>query len=112
MQHVTHSSRNSAFNLGANAERNRTMSTYTIDVHADGSATVHVWTDDNFDLGYPTETATWDLHYASFADALRYTGGTRTSLYGQPIDVFVNGILIDRTGKPTTPEEREPRPQW
>ena len=88
------------------------MSTYTIEVHTDGTATVHVWTDDNFDLGYPTETATWDLHYTSFADALRYAGGTRTSLYGQPIDVVCNGMLIDRFGHPTTSEEREPQFQW
>ena len=65
----------------------------TYDVVDDGlgGANVHCATNDNLDLGYPSQTDAWTLHFKRVEDALRHAGFSRVGVSGVKVTVTYNG---------------------
>jgi hypothetical protein len=54
----------------------RSETRYDLSTQGGGRITGSCWTNDNLDVGYPSEEARWDVRYASLEQALKRTGGT------------------------------------
>ena len=65
--------------------------TYDVVDDGQGGANVHCGTNDNFDMGYPSQTEYWDLHFNRVEDALKHAGFSRTGVYGGKVTVTYNG---------------------
>ena len=69
----------------------RTWQTYDVVDDGLGGANVHCATNDNLDLGYPSESADWDLHFKRVEDALKHAGRSRVGFSGVVVTVTYNG---------------------
>lgn len=83
---------------------------YDLYPQADGKVVVSTWTNDNLDLGEPSETARWEITYPDLPAALKASGGTRYGMWGHRVDVYLNGVLIDAQGNEIAPAERTGSP--
>lgn len=70
------------------------LHTYVLHTGSDGSISGTAWTNDNLDLGYPSEEADWPVRYADLAGALKSTGGTHRGVNGCHVQVLVDGVDI------------------
>jgi hypothetical protein len=77
-------------------EDGRALHRYDAYVDDDGSVSARVWTNDNLDTGYPSETASWEQRYRSFEDFARNVGPSHTGISGCLVEVTVNGNRFER----------------
>lgn len=68
-------------------------------VSEDGTVVDRVYTNDDYDLGYPTESARWEVTYPSLEAALDRVGATRYGYLGTRVEVFINGEIYPETEK-------------
>jgi hypothetical protein len=62
---------------------------------ANGKATIDWETNDDDDDGYPDGEVTREtFHFPSLKKALAFAGKSHTGLYGQPVDVYLDGKKI------------------
>lgn len=59
----------------------------------DGNVTVYHSTNDNLDLGYPSEYASWETYPKTIEQALKVSGKSRQGI-GCKVDVYLNGEKI------------------
>lgn len=71
---------------------------------------VHAWTNDNLDEGRPSETASWDITFASLEKALSHTGGTRTEPDGQAVTVYLDEVQISQEQAVQLKEAQQSQP--
>lgn len=64
---------------------------YTLYTAPDGSITGTTWTNDNFDRGFPNESASWEVSYRDRADMEARTGKTHFGVSGVRVEVFLDG---------------------
>lgn len=58
---------------------------------------IYCWTNDNYDHGYPSETASWFVHYDTLKDCIDHVGGpSRTGFNGCQVDVYLNDVLVEK----------------
>ena len=68
---------------------------YDLYQQTNGTINGQASTNDDNDDGYPdNDVAVWDVSYKNYDDMLKTTGGTHTGLYGQPVEVFLNGKAV------------------
>lgn len=68
---------------------------HKIEINSFGnSILITEFTNDNLDLGYPSEFATWQSEYPDLESALKRTGKSHTGISGILVEVFLNGIKI------------------
>lgn len=68
--------------------------TYDVEPDGLGGATVYAATNDNLDLGYENQHATWDLRFRRLADAFRHVGLSRTGVSGVRVTVRYEGEVL------------------
>lgn len=78
----------------------------------DGKVEGTSWTNDNLDLGYPSEEASWYVSYPTRRQALERTGGTHVGANGCQVVVYLDGKRVDLAGVVLTEPEayRRARP--
>jgi len=65
----------------------------------DETVNVHTWTNDNLDLGYPSESAEWNSTFAAMGDqsayerALQWCGKSHQGFHCE-VEVYLNGVKI------------------
>lgn len=79
-----------------------------VELHDDGTATIHTATNDNDDDGWPDPAGTesWSTRWRSWESALRHVGKSRVGMTGIRVTVRVNGR--EYTGR--WPEDRRDWP--
>jgi hypothetical protein len=71
---------------------NHAYQDYDVEENEDGTATVYCATNDDDDDGHVDCTrVTWELHFKSMAEALKYTGITRVGVSGIIVTVSIEG---------------------
>jgi hypothetical protein len=66
------------------------------DVVGRGPVLVRMSTNDNYDVGYPSEYASWYCRYATVKDAVKSVGVCRYGFAGCKVDVFLDGERLTR----------------
>lgn len=67
---------------------------YDLNTNPDGSVDGRCWTNDNRDQGYPSETASWDVHYHTVDEALKRTGRSHRGWIGSIVTVYLDGRKV------------------
>lgn len=74
---------------------NQIFTNFRISTSDDGNAIVYFETNDDNDDGYPDpEIAKATYPFDSLDKALRFTGKTRIGMWGQQVNVYLNGVLL------------------
>ncbi|MEJ6002752.1 hypothetical protein [Paucibacter soli] len=94
--------------LAARANMVQARHDYHLQTIEAGKILGRAWTNDDEDRGYPSAESQWEVSYKDRAQALERTGGTHTGMNGCQVNVYLDGRLVDREGKPLE-EPKEPR---
>ncbi|MHB8564228.1 MAG: hypothetical protein ACYDDA_09865 [Acidiferrobacteraceae bacterium] len=77
-------------------------SEYDLHTLPDGRIAGRCCTNDNLDLGCPSEYAEWEITYRNRTDCLRTTGGCHVGFSGHRVTVTLDGERVSALPPPMT----------
>jgi len=81
---------------------------YVLHTGAGGVITGRAWTNDNLDLGYPSEDANWDVSYKNKESAIKNTGGSHIGVNGCEVEVTLDGQNLRLQREPSHKNSGKP----
>lgn len=76
-------------------DHDQALQTHDIVDYGDDGAMVFTWTNDDRDLGVPSEIASWSRKFESAEQALQYTGKSRRGVSGVKVVVTLDGKEVE-----------------